>query len=71
MRLLRSNLGVSVKDRIINEVIREEVVEELLLELIERHRLRWFGYLKSMSNLGCQGNTIRKGEDQVTGGIEE
>lgn len=48
MRVLRIIRGVTRRDRLRNERIREEVGTEPLLEEVERAKLRWFGHVKRM-----------------------
>ena len=48
MRVLRLILGVNMRDRLRNEVIREKLNVESVLEFIERSQLRWFGHVKRM-----------------------
>lgn len=48
MKFLRSRIGVTRRDRMRNEKIREIVKEEPLQGKIETSRLRWYGHLKRM-----------------------
>ena len=48
MKFLRSRIGVTRRDRVRNEKVREMVKEEPLQGRIETSRLRWYGHLKRM-----------------------
>lgn len=49
MRYLRRAEGVTKRDRIRNEEIRNRLGAEQLQRKIERHQLRWFGHLVRMN----------------------
>lgn len=48
MRYLRAVKGVTRRDRIKNEKIREELGVEPILQSIERQKLKWFGHMTRM-----------------------
>lgn len=48
MKYLRAVKGVTRRDRIRNEVIREELSIEPTLKFIERQQLKWFGHMVRM-----------------------
>ena len=48
MRVLRLILGVTRRDRIRNDVIRERLNITSVLKIIERSKLRWYGHVKRM-----------------------
>ena len=49
MRALRSMCGVSIVDRVRNEVIRERCgVKENVVTRIDKGMLRWFGHVERM-----------------------
>ena len=48
MRVLRLIYGVTLRDRVRSEVIREKLNVESILDYIERSQLRWFGHVKRM-----------------------
>ena len=48
MRVLRLIYGVTLRDRVRSEVIREKLNVESVLDYIERSQLRWYGYVKRM-----------------------
>lgn len=50
MRFLRSRIGVTRRDRMRNEDIRNRVGEEPLIDEIEKRRLKWYGHMKRMSD---------------------
>ena len=48
MRVLRVIRGVSLRDRMRSERVREELEVEPILEYVERNQLRWFGHVRRM-----------------------
>ena len=48
MRVLRLILGITLRDRIRNEVVREKLEVESILDFIERCQLRWYGHVMRM-----------------------
>lgn len=48
MRCLRRAAGVTIRDKIRNEVIREKVGTEPVLNFIQRQQLKWFAHLERM-----------------------
>ena len=48
MRVLRMILGVTRRDRIRNDVIRERLNITSVLKIIEKSKLRWYGHVKRM-----------------------
>ncbi|CAH2019842.1 unnamed protein product [Acanthoscelides obtectus] len=50
MKYLRAVKGVARKDKIRNEVIREELGVESVLQRIEDNQLKWFGHLVRMKD---------------------
>ena len=48
MKTLRLILGITRRDRIRNEVIRERLGVESVLETVEKARLRWYGHVQRM-----------------------
>lgn len=49
MRCLRKALGVTRRDKIRNEVIREKVGVESIIDYIGRQQIQWFAHLERMS----------------------
>jgi hypothetical protein len=49
MRCLRKAVGVTIRDKIRNEVIRERVGIEPIMKYIERQQIKWFAHLERMS----------------------
>lgn len=50
MKYLRATIGVTRRDRIRNEYIRERVKVTPILDKIEQRQLGWFGHLTRMTN---------------------
>lgn len=50
MRYLRRVKGVTRQDRIRNDMIREELKIQPLLQFVERRQLGWWGHLQRMNN---------------------
>ena len=51
MKCLRSMCGISIRDRVRNEVIRKKVrVNEKLSERIDKRVLTWFGHVERMND---------------------
>lgn len=50
MKYLRRVKGITRKDRIRNEVVREELGIESIDETIENNKLKWFGHMTRMTN---------------------
>src|SRR5678815_4452599 len=50
MRVLRLIRGVTLKDRVRSEAIREELGVRPIIECIERNQLRWFGHVQRMED---------------------
>lgn len=48
MKFLRAVKGVTRRDRIRNEQIREELEVESIHSVIERNQLKWFGHINRM-----------------------
>ena len=48
MRILRLIFGVTRRDRIRNEVIRDSLKVQTILSIVERNQLRWFGHILRM-----------------------
>ena len=48
MRVLRLIYGVTRRDRVRNEIIRQTLKVESLLTIIERNLLRWYGHVQRM-----------------------
>ena len=48
MKVLRIIKGVTRRDRIRNEIIRQQLGVESILKVIEKSQLRWFGHMKRM-----------------------
>ena len=48
MRVLRLIYGVTLREKIRSEVIREKLKVESVLDFIERSQLRWYGHVKRM-----------------------
>ena len=48
MKFLRKIVNKTRRDRIRNTVIREEVKVEPVIQTIQKHALRWFGYITRM-----------------------
>jgi exonuclease III len=48
MRILRLIFGVTRRDRIRNEVIRDSLKVQSILSIVERNQLRWFGHILRM-----------------------
>ena len=86
MKFLRSCLQRTRRDRIRNEVIREELeIKKPLLDIISQARLRWYGHVQRMDeertakiwlNRRVEGNRMRgrprkRWEDQVRKEVEE
>lgn len=44
MKFLR--FGVSKRDKVRSETVREQLEEQLILNRIERYKLNWCGYMK-------------------------
>lgn len=54
MKYLRAVLGITRRDKIHNDYVRDELEIEALSKSIERNALRWFGHLTRMpSNQQC------------------
>ena len=50
MKYLRRVKGITRKDRIRNEAVREELSIESIAETIENNKLKWFGHMARMTN---------------------
>ena len=48
MRVLRLIEGVTKRERLRNDIIRERLSIESVLSYVERCQLRWFGHMKRM-----------------------
>ena len=48
MRVLRLIIGLTRRDRVRNEVVREKLGVEPVLEYIEKSQLRWYGHVKRL-----------------------
>ena len=48
MRILRAIIGKTRRDRIRNEIVREEVGIKSILDKMDAARLRWWGHLEKM-----------------------
>lgn len=48
MKYLRRVKGISKRDRIRNDVVRQELGVESILEVVERNQLKWFGHVIRM-----------------------
>ena len=55
MRVLRSVRGVTLRDRMRSDRIREDLGVESVLESVERGQLRWFGHVRRMGDAGVGG----------------
>ena len=65
MKYLRRIKEVTRRDRVRNEVVRQELKVEPLLKKIHKQQLKWFGHLTRMNNSGLvknvwQARMIRK-----------
>ena len=50
MRYLRRVKGITKRDRIRNEIVRDELDVESILDFIERRQLSWWGHLQRMQD---------------------
>ena len=50
MKFQRSRLGITRRDRVRNETVREMVKEKPLQETIEKSRMCWYGHVKRMQD---------------------
>ncbi|KAI8513654.1 hypothetical protein Bbelb_079780 [Branchiostoma belcheri] len=48
MRVLRLIYGVTLRDKVRNDIIRSSFSVESILNIIERNQLRWFGHVLRM-----------------------
>ena len=48
MRCLRKAIGVTKRDRIRNEIIRERIGMEPVLKYVQRQQIKWFGHVMRM-----------------------
>lgn len=50
MKFLRAIKGITRRDRVRNEIVREELKIEPILKHIERSQLKWFGHVCRMND---------------------
>ena len=76
--MLQRLLGISYRDRIINEEVKNRVINEIgpytdLLAIVKQRKLRWYAHVtrsSGLSNTTLQGTVTggRKGGRQKSGG---
>lgn len=50
MKCLRKTINVTRRDRIMNDIIRQQIGTKPVIDFIKQHRIKWFGHLMRMPN---------------------
>ena len=69
MRCLRKTVGVTRRDRIKNDVIREKIDIEPILSYIQKQQIKWFAHLERMpcESLPYKAYALREEERRARG----